>query len=49
MAKCCCIIQQKAIDNTLNPSPPLDAGFGFWSSKVFLTAIELEVFTIISA
>ena len=36
------------MSDTLNPSRILDAGFGFWSSKVLLTAIELEVFTVLS-
>ena len=29
----------------LDPKPILDAGFGFWSSKVLLSAVELGVFT----
>jgi predicted O-methyltransferase YrrM len=29
----------------LDPSRILEVGFGFWSSKVLLTAVELEVFT----
>jgi ubiquinone/menaquinone biosynthesis C-methylase UbiE len=29
----------------LNPSRILETGFGFWSSKVFLTAVEFGVFT----
>src|ERR671919_853710 len=32
---------------TLDPSRILGAGFGFWSSKVLLTAVEFEVFTIL--
>ena len=28
-----------------NPSRIIDAGFGFWSSKILLTAVELKVFT----
>ena len=28
-----------------NPSRIMDAGFGFWQSKLLLTAVELEVFT----
>lgn len=30
---------------TLDPSRILEVGFGFWGSKVLLTAVELEVFT----
>jgi O-methyltransferase domain/Dimerisation domain len=29
----------------LDPKPILDVGFGFWSSKVLLSAVELGVFT----
>ena len=29
----------------LDPSPILQTAFGFWSSKVLLTAVEVEVFT----
>ena len=32
---------------TLDPSPILQTGFGFWSSKVLLSAVELGVFTIL--
>lgn len=28
------------------PSKILEVGFGFWGSKVFLTAVKLKVFTI---
>jgi hypothetical protein len=31
----------------LDPSPILQTGFGFWSSKVLLSAVELGVFTIL--
>ena len=31
--------------NTINPSRILETGFGFWGSKVLLTAVELELFT----
>ncbi len=30
---------------TADPSQILEIGFGFWASKVLLTAVELEVFT----
>jgi hypothetical protein len=33
---------------TLGASRILNTGFGFWSSKVLLTAVELEVFTVLS-
>ncbi|MDJ0633363.1 MAG: hypothetical protein QNJ34_09265 [Xenococcaceae cyanobacterium MO_188.B29] len=33
------------MDNILDPSPILEVGFGFWSSKVLLSAVKLEVFT----
>ena len=36
------------MDTRLDPSPILEVGFGFWSSKVLLTAIKLEVFTQLS-
>ncbi len=32
-------------ENALDPSHILEVGFGFWGSKVLLTAVELEVFT----
>lgn len=40
------------MDNTstitsLNPSKLLEVGFSFWASKVVLTAVELEIFTIL--
>lgn len=31
--------------NQQNPSRILEAGFGFWTAKVLLTAVEFEVFT----
>jgi len=31
--------------NPIEPSRILETGFGFWPSKVLLTAVELEVFT----
>jgi Dimerisation domain/O-methyltransferase domain len=37
-----------SMSDTIDQSRILDTGFGFWSSKVLLTAIELEVFTILS-
>jgi len=33
------------MSDTLDPSRILNTGFGFWSSKVLLTAVELEVFS----
>jgi hypothetical protein len=33
------------MDSTIEPSRILETGFGFWGSKVLLTAVELEVFT----
>jgi hypothetical protein len=30
------------------PSRILEVGFGFWASKVLLTAVELEVFTTVA-
>jgi hypothetical protein len=32
----------------LDPSQILRAGFGFWESKVLLTAVDLEVLTVLS-
>jgi hypothetical protein len=32
----------------LDPARILETGFGFWSSKVLLTAVELEVFTMLA-
>jgi predicted O-methyltransferase YrrM len=34
---------------TLDPSHIIQTGFGFWSSKVLLTAVKLEVFTALGA
>lgn len=31
----------------LDPTPILQTGFGFWSSKVLLSAVELNVFTLL--
>jgi hypothetical protein len=36
------------MNNTPNPSHILEVGFGFWSSKVLLTAVKLEVFTTLA-
>ena len=36
------------MSDTRDPSRILNSGFGFWSSKVLLTAVELEVFTALS-
>jgi predicted O-methyltransferase YrrM len=36
------------MNNTPDPSRILEVGFGFWSSKVLLTAVELEVFTTLA-
>jgi len=36
------------MSNSLDPSRILETGFGFWSSKVLLTAIELDVFSQLS-
>jgi hypothetical protein len=33
------------MNSPLDPKPILDTGFGFWSSKVLLSAVELGVFT----
>ncbi|MBA4142731.1 MAG: methyltransferase [Nitrosospira sp.] len=33
------------MSGTNNPSRILEVGFGFWNSKVLLTAVELELFT----
>ena len=32
---------------SLDPTPILQTAFGFWSSKVLLSAVELGVFTIL--
>ncbi|MBZ0167243.1 MAG: methyltransferase, partial [Candidatus Omnitrophica bacterium] len=34
--------------NTVTPKSILDVGFGFWGSKVLLTAVEMEVFTVLA-
>ena len=36
------------MNEAVDPLAILDTGFGFWSSKVLLTAIELEVFTVLN-
>ena len=36
------------MNEAVDPTRILDAGFGFWSSKALLTAIELEVFTVLN-
>ena len=35
------------MSDTLDPSPILQTAFGFWSSKVLLSAVELGVFTVL--
>src|SRR5690242_19835560 len=35
------------MNDSLDPSHILETGFGFWESKVLLTAVELEVFTVL--
>lgn len=35
------------MSSALDPTPILQIGFGFWSSKVLLSAVELKVFTIL--
>jgi hypothetical protein len=40
--------REKFMNEAVDPARILDAGFGFWSSKVLLTAIELEVFTVLN-
>ena len=35
------------MSGSLDPSPILQIAFGFWSSKVLLSAVELGVFTIL--
>ena len=34
---------------TLDPSRIIQAGFGFWSSKVLLSAVKLELFTVLGS
>ncbi|MGN6732349.1 MAG: methyltransferase [Candidatus Binatia bacterium] len=36
------------MNTKLDPSQILKTGFGFWESKVLLTAVELELFTVLS-
>jgi hypothetical protein len=36
------------MNNAPDPSRILEVGFGFWGSKVLLTAVELEVFTTLA-
>lgn len=36
------------MDTKINPSHILKAGFGFWESKILFTAIDLELFTVLS-
>jgi 2-polyprenyl-3-methyl-5-hydroxy-6-metoxy-1,4-benzoquinol methylase len=40
--------KEELMSDTRDPSRILNSGFGFWSSKVLLTAVELEVFTTLS-
>lgn len=35
-------------EEAISPKKILDTGFGFWSSKVLLTAVEMGVFTVLS-
>ncbi len=34
--------------NAKDPSSKLSAGFGFWESKVLLTAVEFDLFTVLA-
>jgi len=36
------------MNTKLDAAQILKAGFGFWESKALLTAVELEVFTVLS-
>jgi hypothetical protein len=40
--------RRKVMSDSIDPARILNTGFGFWSSKVLLTAVELEVFTALS-
>ena len=35
------------MNGSLDPSPILQTAFGFWNSKVLLSAVELGVFTVL--
>jgi len=37
------------MSDSLDPSRILNAGFGFWSSKILLTAVELQLFTVLGS
>src|SRR4026207_285427 len=37
------------MNGSLDASRILTTGFGFWSSKVLLTAVQLEVFTVLGS
>ena len=39
----------QAVNTPLDPSPILQTAFAFWSSKVLLTAVALDVFTKLGA
>jgi hypothetical protein len=36
------------MNNTPDPSQILEVGFGLWSSKVLLTAVELGIFATLA-
>ena len=39
------MVHAPSMSEPLNPSPILQTAFGFWNSKVLLTAVELGLFT----
>lgn len=39
---------EKKVVDTLNPSGIMQVGMGFWASKVVLTAVKLELFTLLA-
>jgi len=40
---------KSTVTATLNPSKIMQVGMGFWASKVMLTAVKLELFTLLAA
>jgi len=39
---------EKKVVNTLNPSKIMQIGMGFWASKVLLSAVKFELFTLLA-
>lgn len=42
-------LEQPRVETALNPSKIMQIGMGFWASKVMLTAVKFELFTLLAS